>query len=234
MKVEGLITWGIALLLMAVFLFIKKKIQNLFQTQVEEDLPIGFGYKIMWIAVKTEMKEKVGEIIGLKKLQPSTWKNGIDKAYKDSVFITPPVNGWTLAVGMKLPSGDSIESIDKVKLLLKKLSLEFGEAQFFCTHRVVEYHCWIKSTKGNIIRTYSYLGESGENILIDGTPTAIEKKYKLVNTFSPEAEKKDYFEQEDLVYPDEELVMTIAEDWSINPTLIDNMENIKGIGLIGK
>ena len=97
------------------------------------------------------------------------------------MFITPPIDNWTLGVGMRLPTGDSKESIEQVSDLLKSLSKQFGEAQFFCTHRVVEYHCWIKSTNGQIDRIYSYLGERGANIEIQGEPTEIEKKYKLID-----------------------------------------------------
>ena len=120
--------------------------------EFNEDTAVGFGYNIMWIAVKTINKEKVAQTIGLKSTKPSNWQNGIDEAYKDAIFITPPVEGWILVVGMKLPSGDSKESIKEVAELLKKLSTQFGEAQFFCTNRVVDYHCWIKSTNGKIER----------------------------------------------------------------------------------
>lgn len=204
------------------------------KTESNQDRPVGFGYKIMWIAVRTDNKELVAQTIGFKKYKPSDWETGIGKAYEDAVFITPPIDGWTLAVGMKLPAGDTEESIGKVTGLLKRLSLQFGEAQFFCTHRVVEYHCWIKSTNGQIDRIYCYLGERGENIMVKGEPTEIEKNYKLVNTFSDEVKMEDYFGREDLVIPDEQLVMTIAGNWSIDPTSLDLRTDIKGAGIVCK
>lgn len=91
---------------------------------------------------------------------------------------------------------------------------------------MVEYHCWIKATKGRITRIYSYLGESGENIIIKGEPTAFEKTMNLVNTFSKEAKSESYFERTDLVIPDEELVMKIAENWSVNPTTLSKRKDI--------
>jgi hypothetical protein len=198
------------------------------------DAPVGFGYKIMWIAVKTDNQKLVAQTIGLKTTKPSNWKNGIDKAYGDAIFIAPAIDNWTLIVGMGLPSGDSKDSIDQVSDLLNRLSKQFGEAQFFCTHRVVEYHCWIKSINGEIDRIYSYLGERGENIVIKGQPTAIEKKYNLIDTFSEEAKNDDYLDREDIVIPDEQLVMTIAGNWSIDPTLLERRTDIKGFGLINK
>lgn len=198
------------------------------------DNPVGFGYKCLWFAVKTDNQHQVAELIEVNDPKQSNWKSGIDNAYDKSIFITPTIDGWTLAVGWGLPLGDSKEGLEKVKGLLKILSREFGEAQFYCTHRVVEYHCWIKSTNGNIERLYSYLGESGENIDISGDPTEIEKTLKLIDTFSEEAKQDDYWDRDDLTYPDEELVMKIAGDWSIDPTTLNDRQDIKGLGLLGK
>ena len=126
------------------------------------------------------------------------------------MFITPQIGDWILAIGEGIPAGDSEESVREVKEILEKLSKEFAEAQFFCTHRVVEFHCWIKAENGIVKRVYSYLGERGENIAIEGEPTEAESNYNLINTFSEEAKQDDYYDREDLEYPDEELVMEIA------------------------
>jgi len=199
------------------------------------DSPVGFGYKCMWFAVKTENKNKLAEILKLKNISDCNWQVGIDKAYNGSVFITPSIDGWTLACGWGLPHGDSKESISEVKNILRTLSKEFGEAQFFCTHRVTEYHCWIKSKNGQVERVYSFLGESGENIVIEGEPTEFEKTLNLANTFSNEAKEENYFEREDIVWADEELLMKVAGHWSIDPTQLDDRNDISPtLGLLGR
>ncbi|MCF7560575.1 hypothetical protein L3X39_07990 [Sabulilitoribacter multivorans] len=201
----------------------------------EQDKAIDFGYKIVWIAVKTDNKSKLSKILELKNLRPSNWKSGIENAYNNSVFITPQVGDWTLAVGMGLPLGDSQESIAKLEKLLNKLSSEFGEAHFYGTHRVVEYHNWMKSVNGKMERIYSYVGESMENIKVYGTPTIPEKELNLFNSLSEEAKMDEYWEREDLDYADEELVMKIAENWSINPTKLTERTDIKSeLGMVGK
>jgi hypothetical protein len=139
------------------------------------DSAVGFGYKCLWLAVKTDNKKRIAEILKLKNVTDCNWKVGVDKAYNGSVFITPTIDGWTLACGLGLPTGDDKASIEEVKTILQTLSKEFGEAQFFCTHRVVEYHCWIKAVNGQVERVYSYLGEAFENILVEGNPTEFEK-----------------------------------------------------------
>jgi hypothetical protein len=199
------------------------------------DSAVSFGYKCMWFAVKTNNKNRLAEILKLKKISDCNWQVGIDKAYNGSVFITPAIDGWTLACGWGLPHGDTKEGIAEVKNILQNLSKEFGEAQFFCTHRVTEYHCWIKATKGQIERVYSFLGESGENIVIEGQPTKFEQTLKIANTFSDEAKDEKYFEREDLVWADEELLMQVAGHWSIDPTKLDERKDIiPGLGLIGQ
>ncbi len=203
------------------------------QLMTVPDSPLAFGYKCMWFAVKTDDKDGVAEALGFKSTMACNWEYGIAQAYGKSVYITPAIGTWTLAVGWGLPHGDSKESIEKVKSLADKLSERFGEAQFFGTHRVVEYHCWLKSVGGKTERLYSYSGESGENLAVEGGPTVFEKQYNLVNTLAAEAQSEGHYDREDLDYPDEEMVMKLAGAWSINPQLIENNDNIKGLGLVG-
>lgn len=137
--------------------------------------PVPFGYKCVWFAVKSNSHSDVVEALSFKDKAVTNWEIGIREAYNNSVFVTPPIDGWVLIVGWGLPSGDSTQSIDEIKHLANKLSTQFGEAQFFGTHRIVDYHAWSKSVNGNIIRYYSYIGESGENIEITGAETELEK-----------------------------------------------------------
>lgn len=201
----------------------------------EKDNPIDFGYKNVWIAVKTDNKKRISEVLELKNVQSSNWKSGIETAYNDGIFITPQIGEWTLAVGMKLVNDANLENINKLENILNKLSSEFGEAQSFGTHRVVEYHHWIKSVNGKTTRVYSYIGESGENFKVFGELTEPETDLNLFNSLSKEAEIHEYWEREDLNYADEELVMKIAENWSVNPTKLTERTDIKNeLGIIGK
>ena len=199
------------------------------------DEPVDFGYKMVWIAVKTGNKERISQILELKNIQTSNWESGSESAYNDRIFISPQIGQWTLVVGMKLLNDGKLEDISKLETNLNKLSFEFGEAQSFGTYRVVEYHHWIKSINGKITRTYSYIGESGENIKVFGELTEPEIGLNLFNSLSKEAESDKYWEREDLDYADEELLMKIAENWSINPTKLTERKDIKNeLGLIGE
>lgn len=202
---------------------------------IEKDKPIDFGYKTVWIAVKTGNKERIVEILGLKNIQSSNWKSGIEAAYDNRVFITPQIGQWTLAVGIKLLNNNDLENINELEKTINKLSAEFGEAQSFGTHRIVEYHHWMKSVNGEITRVYSYSGESGENIKVSGELTDPEIGLNLFNSLSNEAKSDEYWNCENLGYADEELVMKISGNWSVNPTKLTERKDVKDeLGLIGK
>jgi hypothetical protein len=197
------------------------------------DLPVSFGYKCMWYAVKTDDKHKLADKLGFKNTTECNWHTGIDKAYKGSVFITPVIDGWTLACGLGLSHSESHDEIKQIKETLETLSREFGEAQYFCTHRVTEYHCWMKAVQGKLTRVFAYLGESGENLAIEGEPTKFEKTLNLPDTFSDEASADDYFDREDITWPYEQLVMEVAEHWSVDPSALEERKDLSpALGLI--
>lgn len=212
---------------------VKFKVPN---SSIQTDSVTDFGYKMVWIAVKTSQKNRLAEIINLKRIRNVNWEVGIETAYDDGIFITPQIGEWTLIVGTGLPNkGDTKENIVELENLLNALSAEFGEAQFFGTHRVVEFHNWMKSTNGKMERIYSYVGESMESIKVFGVPTKAEEGLELFNSLSEDAKNDTYFEREDLTYADEMLVMDIAEKWSINPTKLSERTDIKDeLGLAGK
>jgi hypothetical protein len=189
------------------------------------DSPVSFGFKNLWFAVKANNKEEIADLLNLKILGKSNWENGVAQAYDNRIFITPEVNGWTLVCGNGFLTRLNDDSADIS--ILNLLSSKYGEAQYFYTHRITEYHTWAKSQNGGLQRYYSYIGERGENLRIEGTPTEIEKGLKLINTFSDEAKNEKYFEDESLVLPDESLVMDIAKSWSINPSELESYKNIK-------
>jgi len=200
-----------------------------------KDKPIDFGYKMVWFAVSSKDHDKIAEILEIKNKKNCTWQEGIEAIYtSNKIYITPSIGNWTLIAGFGLPNGDSEESVEEVEHILKSLSKQFGEAQFFGTHRTSEFHGWIKATKGEVDRAYVYLGEQLETIVTKGRPTELEQAIKLFDSNSEEAQKESYFDREDIFYPNEEFVMKIAENWSLNPTTLSSRKEIsKTKGFLG-
>ena len=193
---------------------------------------------MIWFAVKTHDRKKLADVLKLYQVDTCNWSDGIQQAYADKVFITPAIGDWRLAAGWGLLCPGTKNPRAELTCFREKingLSTAFGEAQLFITYRVNEYDFWAKSIKGKITRLYFYVGETGENIAVEGAPTPVEAKLHLINTLSAEARRdSNYADRPGLTIPDETLVMKIAENWSIDPTQITKRKDVSpGPGLIG-
>ena len=95
--------------------------ENKHKIKVDPNDPAeSFGYKCLWIAVKTNQQQKIADIIELQNRQESSWTSGIDWAYKNYsfVYITPAINEWTFVVGWGIPESGTEKSLLQLKILL--------------------------------------------------------------------------------------------------------------------
>jgi len=118
--------------------------------------PVGFGYKHAWLAIRTEDMEAAADALGVIDAHPASWAVGIKAAYEAGlgpppVFLTPVVDGWTLAV---LGGGELLEDdgVGGGALDLPSLSHHFGEVQKFATHRIADYQEWQRWVNGSPVR----------------------------------------------------------------------------------
>lgn len=213
-----------------------EKIMEVYKPKQEvsmvEDSPISFGYKTSWLAIKTIDINDLAKELALTNIQPANWESGLQHAYYNSIFITPPIGEWVLVVGDISGNYSGNKNHSAQKKIIEKLSSRFGEAQYFGSHRVSDYYYWMKAEKGSVVRVYG-TSDDGE-VYGEGEPTEFEKTLNLRDQNSHEAKMEGYDEREDLITADEELVLQIAENWSINPGKLDEMTGIKGHGLLGE
>jgi hypothetical protein len=162
----------------------------------KSDKPLSFGYKVAWLALPTKDGLAVANALGLRGVRPSTWAKGIEAAYESSVFVTPPLGGWVLAVGRPFFPPDRPEPF--VKPLVLRLSSQFSVAQYFCTYRVAEGHFWASAKQGRLIRGYAYNGCSGETQWDEGDQTKEERElgFRFFDERSAEASKRGYWEMQ--------------------------------------
>ena len=184
--------------------------KDLNRSQKTPESPRIFGSKMQWIAVKTNYREKVAATLGLTQLELANWSHGLEKAGDNHVFLTPNINSWILAVGWGLGE------VWNKTALLEKLSREYGEAQFFLTHEGAHSYTYIRYTNGEMIRHFHC--EEGEILTNKGKPTDTELALDFSN-----------------ILPTESTVLAIAAEWSVNPTLLDQVEyaNVEGLGSVG-
>jgi hypothetical protein len=197
----------------------------------------SFGYKMGWFAIRNADKERILSALGLTIIKEIGWDEGIDtiySEYEDIVFVTPAVNDWTFVVGRWTVSIGEEDGVHDVEKFITNLSTQFEEVQAFATHRVVEYHHWMLAKNGSLVRSFAYVGESGEVLNNEGELTQIEKSYDWDHLDGSEwlsDEETDMEElDEDIWFPDEETVMEVAGSWSINPTTFEEL-SLEELGL---
>jgi hypothetical protein len=141
---------------------------------------VPFGYKQHWLAVRDKDSSAVAGALGLQEVCAVAFAEGIarlDGTGPDvdrTVFVTPAIGRWTLAVGgtRVIPQARNQDWIP----FLERLSVSLGHVQYFGTHRVVGYVAWARSENGRLVRAYAYSGESGETLVNLGQPTPEEKE----------------------------------------------------------
>jgi hypothetical protein len=251
-----LVIAGIALVVAAYFLFSKRPGERMANpaagatpavtpssaqgkpaVQDTPDSPQSFGYKMAWFAIPTPDSAKVIDAFGFKNVTRANWASGVQAVYGDltQAYITPPVEGWTLVLGLGLPSFDNDERTREFLAFIQKVAASFPEFYYFGTHRVVDFHGWVKVAGGKIQRAYAYLGERGETLYESGTktPEEIALGFAFFDERSPEAASESYYERKDLRFPGEGDVMKISAAWTINTQTLDKRTE-KGTGYLAK
>ena len=183
---------------------------------------VGFGPKSAWLAVRTEHPEEVAESLGLADVRPAPWEavervQGHPPEAPFPVFLTPPVEGWTLVLLAPSLAEDAFD--------LEALSREFGEAQKLASHRVVESQEWQRWVHGAPVRRYWWVGESGEIRLDDGEPAAAEGSIARARDLDGD--------RRELEVADENTVLDVAAEWSVDPTTLDGRLDLPSQGLVG-
>ena len=191
--------------------------------------PVPFGYKTAWIAIRTQDTNAVAIALDLQNVRSANWEYGIWQAIDSddhSIFVTPPINGWTLAVGAPI----LLEADDHAASRAMELSRRFGEAQFFASMRITDAYIWARAINGNLIRLF-YEGDSQRRE--QGEKTEEEKDLRLFDNSSPESNDPEYWKRKDLVFVDEQSVLKIAGKWSVDPSKLQEYGLAPALGLLG-
>ncbi|GAA3902507.1 hypothetical protein Aau02nite_66860 [Amorphoplanes auranticolor] len=180
---------------------------------MDTDVMVGFGGKQAWLAVRDGDPEQVLAALGLRDLGEVSWRAGVDLAHlsDDRVAVTPALPGardtsWVLATGRYLLRPDTV--VDVVELSARLHT----EVQFFATHRVTESHRWQRAVDGELVRTFGYVGQTGDVTSWHGDPDPAERAAGLPASF---------VDEESTVLVSEHDVLRVADGWSIDPSGLD-------------
>ena len=119
---------------------------------------------------------------------------------------------------------DLADNHAQVKPLLEQLSRQFGDAQYFATHRDVGLHAWARARQGRLARGYGWLGGKDLTLWDEGRRTKQEHDlgFQFTNGRSPTGAS-----------PDEDGVMQLANLWSIDPMSLNEDFKEPTRGLLG-
>lgn len=171
-----------------------------------------FPIPTRWMAVRSSNTALVRELLGVAEAGSVPWSEALSRARESVVFVSGPVDGWTLVVGGRLI--DPAQDVDALYRLLNHLSRELGEVHFYSADRVLNFHTWARMDDGQVTRAYSWSGETQWN---EGRPTLEERLLGLrCRAYCEETEPPRFGE----VIPEAsntERVVLLARRWSVDP-----------------
>lgn len=209
------------------------------------DTPESFGYKVAWLAIKTNSINNVVtafESLNFSNKQVANWHTGMQAAYYhdeklkyNHLFISPPLDGWVFVVGWAFDdfwcSRSHLECekstqkfMNFVQTLKQHHILNF---YYFFSYRVSDCYCWSIIEAGHVKRIYAEFGdepyEQGEV-----TPEELQLGYRpYPDLVEDEASEEAFW------YPTEATVMKLATAWSINTeTLEERYPERLGVGVV--
>ncbi len=169
---------------------------------------------VCWLAIKSRHTLSVQTVLALNHPIPCSWSDGLME--DQQLFISPPVNGWTLVMGNGLPRpGDDVDDCFR---FLTALSRKLGHVQFFQADRVLRHHAWVRLEAGRVVRAYAWAGQTLWN---QGAKSAPESALGMKCFAYDESLSSAPWTVADLVAANVEKVSLLAGRWSVNPAAID-------------
>jgi hypothetical protein len=187
-----------------------------------------FGHPSRWVAVRSRSLSAVQRALGLHNATPCSWSEGIARVNDRKLFISPPIHGWILVIGPRLP--DPSEDVDACFRFLIRVSRELGEVQFFGMNRIVGHHAWARMDRGRVIRGYAWAGETLWN---QGPETWAERKLNLQCHGYFAGEPRNHFTELEQARANVEKVMLLAAMWSLDPSSVDENALTGAVGVAG-
>jgi len=177
--------------------------------------------------VRATDAEAVVRALGLRTVLPANWATGLAGVQQEGVFVTPAIDGWVLAVGGDL-RGDGQDVGGFVTPLLERLGAAFGGAAWFRTDAANERHGWALATRQELARGYAFDGEQG-HVFWHGDLTDAERE---LDCFIDDP--RDTSDDEVKWWPDEQIVLSLAAAWSLDPRRLAGRSSAASAGFVGR
>ncbi len=194
-----------------------------------EVCPAYFDPPKRWLAIKQNEVESVQRALKLRNLRPCSLEEGFRLNEEHSLFLTPSLDGWVLVMGPVLLQLS--EEPDLCFHFMRRISYKLGLVQFFEADRIVNHHSWVLASDGDIIRAYSW---NGETVWNQGKRTSAEKRLGLVCLDYGEMEPTSVVTASEPIKSNVEKIHLLAREWSLDPTQMSPTHSEAEIGIVGR
>lgn len=196
---------------MRLFNFFKKDSKSQQNLKREKIKGIPFGYKNCWFAFRTTDFDGVYKVLKkyLVEIKRTELQTGLKEGWDGNWCLLRPIDGYILLISS---NGFSL----KEKAI--ELSEQLGEIHFYSTHRSSNFLACSKFINGRVIRDFAI--SDGEIQKNEGQPTKIELQIASGYKTSDAIDSSELLSS----LGDEEDLMKISGDWSINPSKLDEYE----------
>ncbi len=189
------------------------------------DRPIAIDEDASWIAVRSSDPDSVSDVLGLQDLRMANWQSGMEfTGYDDenaTVFVTPPVDGWTLIIGDNLPIVSQADDRYALAATLRDLARRFDEVHYFTSYEGGEVIGWVRIANDSLVRAFvrddtgieweAGVPTEAESVTVDGL-----KRLQVDGTWPGP------------------VVFDLARQWSVDPLSFDSTTAEPGVGRIGR
>ena len=203
---------------------------------VAPDEPRPFGYKMAWLAIRTEDTQALADLLGLESRRAANWNSGIGTVYDDTlgasyVYLTPPVSGWSFVVGLPLPHPVGPAFVDKLTPLMLSLGQRFPDVQYFFTFPLIDFFAWARVRDGELVRAFAV---NDEGVAWNKGRITPEERVLGLRLFELRGvrERQGDAGGEIILYPTVDQVLRIARCWSLDPTQVESADTGDGCGVL--
>jgi len=181
----------------------------------------------LWIAIHTPDAASVFNALGLDHPQPGHWTQCAPGSGR--MFVSVPVNGWTLICGDGIP--DPAEDIDRCFRFLVNLSIALGHVQLFSSSAILDDHAWARVESGRVIRAYAWA--AGRTLWNQGELTNDERQLGLKCLAYGESTDPIDWHLRERVTENLVKVPLLAARWSLDPAELESVPSTRESGIAG-
>lgn len=151
------------------------------------------------------------------------------------VYVSPALDGWTLAIGRWCDPCD-IERSDDVLRMCEALSASYGRAQAYYYGAQGDGSAWLIAEQGMVVRRYCETGDGEDHYLTLGEPLPYERSCRealgLTTTWDAATESEE--DEDEWAMETMHMAPEIAAELGISPLSLTADIPFSGTGLLAR